>query len=114
MARSPITTHILDTAAGRPAAGVSVSIAHLTGAAAVELARAATDADGRVMQFDLPALLPAGLYRITFETGDYYAARGIETFYPRVEVHFTLANPGQHYHVPLLLSPWGYSTYRGS
>jgi 5-hydroxyisourate hydrolase len=113
-----ISTHVLDTARGRPAAGVPVALELVADAAsgeARELARATTDDEGRVR-----ALLPtsvalvAGEYRLTFDTRAYYAAQGVEAFYPVVSVVFTVRNASQHHHVPLLLSPYGYATYRGT
>lgn len=103
-----LSTHVLDTAGGRPAGGVAVTLETADGTV---LAQAFTDADGRVG--DLAADLPAGDLRLRFDTGAWYAARGEVGFYPEVVVAFTVA-AGEHYHVPLLLSPFGYSTYRGS
>lgn len=111
---SRISTHVLDTAAGRPAAGVAVSLALQTGEGWTELAAAPTDADGRVANL-LPANVKhfAGTYRLRFDVGEYFAARGLAAFYPYVEVVFTVREDRPH-HVPLLVSPFGYSTYRGS
>lgn len=111
-----ISTHVLDTARGRPAAGIAVVLERIdAGADAGTLARAVTDADGRVREL-LPsgAALHAGAYRITFETGPYFERAGVEGFYPRVSVLFIVRDRTQHHHVPLLLSPFGYATYRGS
>lgn len=110
-----ITTHVLDTARGRPAQGVPVILEIQTEGTWRELGRAATDADGRARQL-LPAgqALSAGTYRLTFLTQVYFDALGIEGFYPEAAIVFTVREPDQHYHVPLLLSPYGYSTYRGS
>ena len=112
---SGITTHVLDTARGRPAAGVPVVLEVESGNDWKALGRGATDADGRIGQL-LPggATLAAGTYRLTFDTQAYFASQGIEGFYPQVSVVFIVRDPAQHYHVPLLLSPYGYSTYRGS
>jgi 5-hydroxyisourate hydrolase len=104
-----LSTHVLDAAHGRPAAGVAVRLATMAGE---RLATAVTDDDGRVRE--LAAELPAGHYRITFDTGAYFAATGQQGFYPEVVVTFTVTDGGQHHHVPLLLSPFAYSTYRGS
>jgi 5-hydroxyisourate hydrolase len=115
MARSPITTHVLDTARGRPAAGVGVELVIAEGDGWRFLAAGRTDADGRVSDLlaaDFP-LLP-GVYRLVFAVGAYEAFQGGDGFYPHVPVVFRVADPGQHHHVPLLLSPFGYSTYRGS
>lgn len=101
---STLSTHVLDTAAGRPAAGVPVRLETRSGE---QLGEGVTDADGRV-----PALGPelvAGDYVLRFDVATYAAG-----FYPEVVVVFTIADPAQHHHVPLLLSPYGYSTYRGS
>jgi len=106
---SHVTTHILDAALGQPAAGVSVA---LSGPEGIIIATGATDADGRVAELG-PEALPAGDYRLEFDTGSYFAASGRATFYPRVTVDFILKDAA-HYHVPLLLSPFAYSTYRGS
>jgi len=109
-----ISTHVLDTARGRPAAGIAVTLAIKTGDTWKDLARATTDADGRIATF-LPDRPPAaaGTYRLHFETASYFATAGVTGFFPQVDVVFTLQGDGR-YHVPLLLSPFGYSTYRGS
>jgi 5-hydroxyisourate hydrolase len=113
---SGLSTHVLDTARGRPAAGVEVTLAILgPGGALTELFHAETDADGRVKSL-LPegGRLEAASYRLTFGTGRYFLEQGLAAFYPEVTIAFTVASPGEHHHVPLLLSPFGYSTYRGS
>lgn len=111
-----ISTHVLDTSRGRPAAGIQMVLELLDGSGARrEITRAVTDADGRVRELvPVGAEARAGSYCLTFETGPYFATVGIESFYPRVAVEFTVRDATQHYHVPLLLSPYGYSTYRGS
>jgi 5-hydroxyisourate hydrolase len=112
---SPITTHVLDTARGRPAAGVAIVLERDEAGAVITLGRGETDADGRLrdlLQTDAP--LAAGTYRLVFDTGRYFAAQGVEAFYPEVAIVFQVKNGGEHFHVPLLLSPFGYSTYRGS
>ena len=111
---SQITTHILDTSAGRPAAGIDVVLSHWEDNAWHDLAQGVTDADGRIGDWMDERLLAAGDYRLRFQTRQYFDGRGVETFYPHVEIVFTIAGDGQHYHVPLLLNPFGYSTYRGS
>jgi len=111
--RSHITSHVLDAATGTPAAGVPVTLAQLDGDGWVTLAEAVTDADGRVSQFG-PESVPAGRYRVTFNTEAYFASLGQTAFYPEVQVVFELVEVDAHYHVPLLLSPFAYSTYRGS
>ncbi|MFI6867946.1 hydroxyisourate hydrolase [Nocardia sp. NPDC050406] len=105
---SSLSTHVLDATRGAPATEVRVL---LFDAAGTELASAVTDADGRIA--GLGGELAAGLYRLRFDTGPYFAGQGMETFYPEVTVAFTIAEP-RHYHVPILLSPFAYSTYRGS
>ncbi len=110
---SGISTHVLDTARGRPAAGVVVTLEAFTDGTWRELARGTTDADGRVAAL-LPGGAPAaGDYRLRFATGEYLRGQGAAAFYPEVVVHVWL-EPGTKYHLPLLLSPFGYSTYRGS
>jgi 5-hydroxyisourate hydrolase len=108
---SYITTHVLDATAGRPAAGVAVTLLAIpTGD---RVASGVTDADGRVTDLG-PDRLEPGRYRIDFGTGDYFAGRGQDTFYPQVSITFSVSADQAHYHVPLLLSPFAYSTYRGS
>jgi 5-hydroxyisourate hydrolase len=113
---SAITTHVLDTALGRPAVGIDVQLDHQEeGEDWTSMARGVTDADGRLrtlLQPDTP--LAAGTYRLVFNTGAYFARSGATTFYPHVIVVFHVTNSAEHHHVPLLLSPFGYSTYRGS
>lgn len=111
--RSHITSHVLDAATGTPAAGVPVTLSQLAEGGWVTLAEAVTDADGRVSQFG-PEAVAAGRYRVTFDTQAYFASLGQKAFYPEVQVVFELAEVDAHYHVPLLLSPFAYSTYRGS
>lgn len=111
-----ITTHVLDTSAGRPAAGVSVRLEYLDANGAWrEAGHGSTDADGRLRTLVAAGTtLVVGSYRLTFETGPYFQSRSVESFYPRVVVEFTVRESSAHYHVPLLISPFGYSTYRGS
>lgn len=113
---SAVTTHILDTSCGRPAAGVPVILERKSAESRWQtIASGTTDSDGR-----LKDLLPAdeeflsGQYRLTFDTASYFTERDIECFFPQVAIAFVIRDPKQHYHVPLLLSPFGYSTYRGS
>jgi 5-hydroxyisourate hydrolase len=106
-----MSTHVLDASAGRPAAGVAVFVERLRGGLWNRQHLAATDDDGRIT---MPGENEPGTYRFTFRTGDYFAARGQECFYPEVSVTFAVTSPAEHYHVPLLLSPFAYSTYRGS
>ncbi len=112
---SGITTHVLDTARGRPAAGVAVTLEFKIEGGWRVVGRGATDADGRVRDV-MPSdfTFGAGEYRLTFDVDPYFAAAGVEGFYKEVAVGFVVRDAAAHYHVPLLLSPYGYSTYRGS
>lgn len=111
---SQITTHILDTTTGKPAAGVRIMLYQGSNDEWNELALGITNPDGR-----LPDLLPdgkplqPGIYKLRFETKDYFDHQGMKTFYPYIEIVFDIQS-AEHYHVPLLLNPFGYSTYRGS
>jgi len=113
-----ISTHVLDTARGEPAAGIRVVLEQLEPDGSFvlgrEISRADTDADGRIRELSPAGMLAAGRYRLTFDTGSYFARVGVAAFYPQVVVVFVVRDLTQHYHVPLLLSPFGYSTYRGS
>lgn len=111
---SPVTTHVLDTSIGRPAAGITVILFKEAGGEWNEIARGLTNPDGRVPGLlDKTYELQEAIYKLQFLTKTYFDNRGTATFYPQVEIIFeTRAN--EHYHVPLLLSPFGYSTYRGS
>jgi 5-hydroxyisourate hydrolase len=112
---SHITTHVLDVALGRPAANVGVKLETQSSIGQwTEAARGATDADGRLREWTMAKTLPAGIYRLTFDTHAYFAVRNIATFYPQVVIVFEVRDAQEHYHIPLLLSPFGYSTYRGS
>lgn len=111
---SAITTHVLDVSRGRPASGVAVALERVSAPQSGTQSRASTDAEGRVKAFAPVPSIQAGTYRLTFEVGPYFAAAGVEALYARVIVEFEVRDPSQHYHVPLLLSPFGYSTYRGS
>jgi 5-hydroxyisourate hydrolase len=120
-----ITTHVLDVALGKPAAGVPVRLERLTQSGVAVLGQAATDQDGRARDLG-PADLPPGTYRLVFDTAAYRRAQqegtqqqeaqqpGEPPFFPEVTVTFTVGDQARDYHVPLLLSPFGYSTYRGS
>ncbi len=112
---SALTTHVLDTSLGRPAAGVAVTLERREAGVFVEIGRGRTDADGRCREL-LPkgVSLQSAVYRLTFDTAAYFGERGTPSFYPQVSVLFEVREPAQHHHVPLLLSPFGYSTYRGS
>jgi 5-hydroxyisourate hydrolase len=105
-----VSTHVLDAAKGIPAAGVPIT---LTDSEGLVLTSSATDSDGRAEHL-LPADSDPGVYRITFDTGNYFRSTGTVGFYPEVTVAFTVTDPSSHHHVPLLLSPFAFSTYRGS
>ena len=110
-----ITTHILDTAIGKPAAGVRVALLRIDNAIRTVVGSGVTDADGRMKELvPKSAELNAGTFELTFETGAYFLGRGIKPFHPRVTVTIEITDPKQHHHVPLLISPFGYTTYRGS
>lgn len=112
---SSLTTHVLDIRLGRPAAGVVVQLERTADDGAWQVvARAATNDDGRIADLLRPGDLAAGRYRLTFETGAYFDAQHVEHFYPQVAVDFQVADAKRHHHVPLLIAPFGYSTYRGS
>lgn len=112
-ASSPITTHVLDTARGKPAAGIPVSLHLQSHGNWQELARGVTNQDGRITDLLRGSKLQTGKYRLIFETHNYLSHSG-KPFFPEVAIVFEVYDPAQHYHVPLLLSPYGYSTYRGS
>ena len=114
--KSPITTHVLDTTRGLPAEGIAVSLEFQTSPNEwKKLASGTTNSDGRI--FDLLSdsyTLQSGIYRLTFETAKYFQANRTAAFYPYVQIVFEISDTTRHYHVPLLLNPYGYSTYRGS
>jgi 5-hydroxyisourate hydrolase len=107
---SGVTTHVLDAARGRPAADVPVRLRAAGGAV---LGAGSTNRDGRVSDLS-SGPLEAGTYQLIFDTAAYFTASGRPSFYPEVVITFAIADPQQHHHVPLLLSPFAYSTYRGS
>lgn len=107
---SAITTHVLDTARGRPAQGVPVRLER----GGEVLGRGETDSDGRLRDLLSGGPLAFGTYRLVFDTARYFESQGVEGFYPEVRVDFEVRDAARHFHVPLLLSPFGYSTYRGS
>lgn len=111
-----ISTHVLDTARGQPATGVGVVLETLTADGGwMRLGRSATNDDGRAPDLlDDDAAVGAGVHRMTFETGEWFTAQQLTAFYPVVRVVFEITDADAHHHVPLLLSPFGYSTYRGS
>jgi 5-hydroxyisourate hydrolase len=112
---SQITTHILDIAEGCPAQNVPIALSVRDGDGWREVGCGVTNDDGRIPDL-CPAgeVLPAGTYRMHFATAAYFEASGKEVFYPWADVVFNIGDDGQHYHIPLLLSPFGHSTYRGS
>jgi 5-hydroxyisourate hydrolase len=110
-----MSTHVLDISIGRPAGRVAVRLRRLDGETWVDVFSGATNDDGRV-----PSLVPdgeragPGAYQLTFDVGAYFGSRGLESFYSHVAIDFVIRDVASHYHVPLLVSPYGYSTYRGS
>lgn len=126
MSVSPITCHILDTTLGRPASGVHCELTHITTSQSTPVATALTDTDGRIKNWKLidpsnkttnwiTEELRPGIYKVRFNTSEYFVANKRETFFPFVDIVFEIAGkPDNHYHIPLLLSNYGYSTYRGS
>jgi 5-hydroxyisourate hydrolase len=112
---SGITTHVLDTARGRPAEGVPATLEMEAAGGWKLIGKGVTNADGRIADLVAnEAELHAGVYRLIFDTEKYFSHLQVQAFYPQVTIIFRIENPSQHYHVPLLLSPFGYSTYRGS
>jgi 5-hydroxyisourate hydrolase len=108
-----LSTHVLDATTGRPAAGLQIRLERACDDGWVPAGAGMTGPDGR-LRLPGDAALPGGVYRITFGSGAYFTARGAATFYPEVSITFEITEPDEHYHVPLLLSPFAYSTYRGS
>jgi 5-hydroxyisourate hydrolase len=112
---SQITTHVLDVSLGKPAAAIPVILEmEMPDNEWMEISRGATDPDGRIKHLLEPGTLSTGTYRLTFDTRVYFESRDIVGLYPVVTIAFEVRNPNEHYHIPLLLSPYGYSTYRGS
>ena len=109
-----LSTHILDTALGKPATGVSLALAREDRGSWLPQDTGITDADGRCTTLLAKHPLVAGMYRLRFETHPYFANQSIATLYPFVEIVFTVADPTQHFHIPLLIAANGYTTYRGS
>jgi 5-hydroxyisourate hydrolase len=106
-----VSTHVLDSVTGLPAVGVAVLLERRVDDEWQQVSTDATNADGRIGSL---GEVSAGTHRISFDTGGYFGARDVETFYPQVTVVFEVTDPERHHHVPLLLSPFAYSTYRGS
>ena len=112
---SQITTHVLDTAIGKPAQGIDLTLSQLVNNKWKLLGGGTTNSDGRVGDLlDSSITLDAGRYKVLFVTEQYFQNQNISAFYPYAEIVFDIEGDGQHYHIPLLLSPFGYSTYRGS
>lgn len=114
---SGITSHVLDTSQGKPAVGINVQLELNNGDADspkwTSIGSGKTDEDGRVPELANRSV-EAGHYRINFQVSEYFAAQKVNSFYPVVRIEFVVSDSNQHYHVPLLLNPFGYSTYRGS
>jgi len=110
MKRAPVTTHILDLVTGRPSSGVTVTLFY----GQEQIARSQTNDDGRVASWNSEFRLEQGGYRLAFDVGPWFKSLGRETFYEEIQIAFVVDNVEEHFHVPLLLSPHGYSTYRGS
>jgi 5-hydroxyisourate hydrolase len=112
---SGISTHVLDLMLGRPAVGITVRLERRDQGVWQRLAEQQTDADGRIKDALPPGQpLESGSYRLEFETGTWFRGQGSNCFHPYIEIQFEVADPSQHYHVPLLITPFSYSTYRGS
>ena len=110
MKRAPVTTHILDLVTGHPASGVSVALFF----EGEQIAQSETNDDGRIASWNSEFRLEPGSYRLEFDVGPWFRSLGRETFYEEIQIAFLVSNVEEHFHVPLLLSPHGYSTYRGS
>lgn len=112
---SPLTTHVLDIRVGKPAVGVVVQLERMDASGGWhKLSEGKTNDDGRVADLLAEGALKAGVHRLTFDVGPYFTEQQVEYFYPKVTVEFVVTDLTRHHHVPLLLSPFGYSTYRGS
>ncbi len=109
-----LSTHILDTAIGRPAADVALTLSQLDGETWRPIGSGHTDADGRCKTLLGDHTLQAATYKIHFHTANYFHHLGLTTLYPFIEIVFTITDPAEHYHIPLLLTANGYTTYRGS
>ena len=113
--KNPLSVHVLDLQSGQPTAGIVVTLEQRQGAQWRELAAGVTDAQGRIAAlYPEGRAMPAAEYRIVFKTGEHFAKLGQATFFPRIPVEFTVDAKARHTHIPLLLSPFGYSTYRGN
>lgn len=115
LAANPLSVHILDLQTGQPTAGVTVTLEQKSDDGWRQLASGVTNAQGRIAEmYPADQAMQAGDYRIVFKTGEHYARLKQETFFPEIPVQFHVEKNGQHYHIPLLLSPFGFSTYRGN
>lgn len=114
MAKSPITTHVLDTMHGRPATDIAVSLFRLQDEQWTLLATDLTNQDGRCTKLILPTFFVAGRYKLHFFVEEYFKKLDVDYFYPFVEIVFDVKDATEHYHVPILLNAFGYTTYRGS
>ena len=112
--KSPITTHALDTRLGCPAKGLPISLSRFDEGQWSEWASGVTNDDGRITDLLQPGSLTPGIYRMRFDTGTYHSGLDVEGFYPEALITFEVKRTDEHYHIPLLISPFGYSTYRGS
>ncbi|KAI8461338.1 hypothetical protein BY996DRAFT_4573662, partial [Phakopsora pachyrhizi] len=113
--RSPITCHVLDATSGKPGDGMGIRLDRLTSNGFVLIAKGTTDGDGRCNGLLTAGSRPdIGVYKVTFFSNEFYQKRGIVSFYPFIEITFEIKDPSEHYHIPLLLSPYAFSTYRGS
>lgn len=112
MTRAPITTHILNLDTGQPAAGVEVGLYRADDTA--PLVTGVTNSDGRIGHWSSGFSVEPGVYRLCFAVGDWFSSQGQQSFYPQVDIYFNVEGAEEHYHVPLLLNRFGYSTYRGS
>jgi 5-hydroxyisourate hydrolase len=108
-----LSTHVLDTSTGTPAAKIAIMLFAIDGNVRRHLATSVTNADGRT-DSPMADILTPGIHELTFQVGPYYAGKNVETFYDEITIRFRIDDARRKYHVPLLLSPWGYSTYRGS
>jgi len=114
MSKSPITTHVLDTATGFPAQGIKAILSKLINDEFVEIDSGITNEDGRITDLLVGKKLEPASYKMHFALSDYFEKTNTEGFYPYADIVFQVRDTDSHYHIPLLLSPFGYSTYRGS
>jgi 5-hydroxyisourate hydrolase len=113
--KNPLSVHVLNLQTGSPTAGIEVELDQKQNNNWVKLASGKTDSNGRISAlFPEDKTASAGSYRVVFKTGDYYKMNNQKTFFPEIPVEFNMETTGEHYHIPLLLSPFGYSTYRGN